>query len=166
MAILSRQSGGGLGAQHLPSWLTWLPEMFFALVFGAVWFPLIGWWALVVMAWAYIWMQTGHGNALAWGGKHYNPDHTNTLSPFVKKLADWFGFEYSSTNYARLFMAVKGFLITLPIGCLGVLLWPLGYEIGNRAGDTAISEAVAGAGIGINLVLFIEFAPKIIEFIF
>lgn len=34
MAVTDRQAGGGLGAQHLPRWLTWLPELFFAAGFG------------------------------------------------------------------------------------------------------------------------------------
>jgi hypothetical protein len=102
-------------------------------------------------------MQTGHANALPWGDGNHNPDRENTLSPVVKKLADKLGIEYYSKNYARLFMAVKGFLITLPFGGLGLILWPLGYEIGHKVGNHAVSEVVAGAGVGLNLALFASF---------
>ncbi|MCZ6898071.1 MAG: hypothetical protein O7D95_05110, partial [Betaproteobacteria bacterium] len=65
------------------------------------------------------------------------------------------GIEHFSKNYARLFMAVKGFLIGLPVGGFTMMiLWPLGYEIGNKAGKHWLSETLAGAGAGLSIILF------------
>ena len=100
-------------------------------------------------------MQTGHANALPWGKGGHNPDRENTLSPVVKEIADLFKIEHFSTNYARLFMSIKGFLITLPVGGTGFLFWPLGYEIGHRLKNHTVSEMAAGAGAGVSIVIFL-----------
>lgn len=181
MALLSRMAGGGLGAHHLDKYkLTWLPELLFAWFFGfaaaAEFDAEAKSLAFIVGAlWSYIWMQTGHGVVLPWGKalgfEHRN--RTQTLSPVVDFIADRLKIQktqadgYSRTrNYCRLFMAVKGFLIGLPAGGLPLaILWPLGYEIGNRYGEwarphiarkykaAAIAEFLAGAGAGVTVCL-------------
>ncbi len=164
MGIMSGYAGGSLPhADKLDKLhLTWLPELLFALPFGLVWWPVLSGWSLsfagLSIGWSYIWMQTGHANALPWGKGGHDPDRTNTLSPVVKWLSDRLCVEYYSTNYARLFMAVKGCLIGLPVGGLTLLIgWPLGYEIGSRAGNHAVAEVAAGcfAGCGVSLALFV-----------
>lgn len=170
MAVTSRQSGGGLGAERLPRWLTWLPEILFAAGFGLAAFQYGGWIAApVATAWSYIWMQTGHGAVLHWGTYPlYSLARKQTLSPIVDSLAARFGIEVGSTAYCRLFMAVKGFLIGLPVGGVPLaVLWPLGYEIGNQykarvrphAGlqrkGAALAELMAGAGAGLAICLVI-----------
>jgi len=182
MGVLARMSGGGFGAHRLPDWLTWLPEAIFALIIGysvslsvpLEFFTMIipadyvhldlvfkCFFIMLFSQWSFAWMQTGHANALPWGDGTHNPDRTNTLSPVIKKLSDWLGIEYYSVGYARLFMAVKGFLIGLPLGGIPLaILWPLGYEIGwffrgrVKFDPHAISEFCAGAGVGISIVIF------------
>lgn len=157
MALMSVWSGGSLWpSQYLKGFWTNVPEIFFALGFGYALYPIIGFYALIPIIWSYIWMQTGHANALPWGQGGHNPDRENTLSPIIKWISDKVGIEYYSTNYARLFMAVKGFLITLPVGgFLGAILWPLGYEIGNRLKNHAASESLSGAGAGVCIWVFL-----------
>lgn len=158
----------------LPSDMTWLPEFMLALLVGcgiapvavAVVGPL--WAAPIVVAgasWFYIWMQTGHANALPWGRPGFNPNRKNTLTPVVHKLCSWLNIELYSVNYARLFMSVKGFLMGLPLGGLPLaVLFPLGYELGHRydADRHDLKELAAGAGIGIALLLFRGLANEII----
>lgn len=115
----------------------------------------------------YLWMETGHGIVLTWGGllPYAQRFRTQTLSPVVDWLADKLGIQkvqedgYSRTlNYCRLFMAVKGFLIGLPFGGVFLALWwPASYEAGARLrgkvpfDSHALTELVAGAGTGIHI---------------
>ena len=156
MAITSAWAGGSLWpSQHLDKIkAVWLPEVLFAAAFAWAWFPIIGWWSIIPAAWSYIWMQTGHANALPWGDGGHNPDRENTLSPLVKLISGKLGIKIYSKNYARLFMAIKGFLITLPVGGLGIILWPLGYEIGHNI-KHVFSELLSGAGAGVCICMFI-----------
>lgn len=182
MALMAVWSGGSLWpSQYFKGFWTNVPEIFFALGFGLavyLWaeplnieikqsilkdggeilyllFPLEYIASALSAVWSYIWMQTGHANALPWGKGGHNPGETNTLSPVIKWIADRLNIVHFSTNYARLFMSVKGLLITLPVGgLLGAILWPLGYEIGSRLNNHAISEAASGAGAGICIWVF------------
>lgn len=154
MAICSGWSGGTLKGHKIFGRAKMVPELLFALGFMTVYYPLFGWWGLIAVFWAFGWMETGHANALPWGAGNHNPDRENTLSPVVKKLSDWLGIEYYSKDYARLFMAVKGLLISLPVGGSGVFFWPLGYEIGHRVKNHLVSEMASGAGIGLSIIIF------------
>lgn len=168
MAILARQSGGGLGAQYLPRSLTWLPEALFAVPLGyagAVGVmnmtgadfppPMAG---LIAGVWSYLWMQTGHGTVLQWGR---NPsaatsERTQTLTPVVNWMAARIGLTIGEVGYCRLFMAVKGFLIGLPVGgVLLAVLWPLAYEIGVRVKRHEVSELLSGAFAGLAIILIL-----------
>lgn len=151
-AITSGWSGGSLPGHKLFGRLDFMPEVLFSLAFVVPWYSVIGIYSLLIAPWCYIWMQTGHANALPWGSGGHNPDRENTLSPVVKTISDKLGIEYYSINYARLFMAVKGFLLTLPAFGFGIILWPLGYEIGHRAGHHVVSEVLSGAGAGLSIV--------------
>lgn len=164
MTITSRMSGGGLGAQYLPRWLTWLPELFFAAGFGYAAFQYGGWIAaLLATAWSYIWMQTGHGTVLHWGRDPAaaQGERKQFLTPLVNRIADRLGFTRGDRNYCRLFMTVKGFLIGLPAGGLPLaVLWPLGYELGYRlrgklpnGWSHAIAEFSCGMGAGVAILL-------------
>lgn len=157
MALLAAWSGGSLWpSQHLPKKLTWVPEALFSLGFVWALFPLIGYWSILAGGWSYIWMQTGHTNALPWGKGNHNPERSNTLQPIVDKIADKLGFERFDVNWCRTFFAVKGCLITLPVGGLGLILWPLGYELGNRIGKHVWCELLSGAGAGVSILIFIS----------
>jgi len=157
MAVMAAWSGGSLWpSQYLPKRITWLPEAFFALgVVYALW-PILGPWSLLAGAWSYAWQQSATGPALQWGR---DPVHAmarpRRLSPVINFISDRLGFERGDVNYCRTWMAVKGFLITLPVGgIVGAVLWPLGYEVGHRVGRHVVSELLSGAGAGVAIVLF------------
>lgn len=172
--------------------LTWLPEFFFSYVFGAavtLTYPDInigmGWqfgsalvpnaeyhfdiripsWAIGAAAqiWSYLWMQTGHGTVLHWGDDPSQAiGRTQTLTGVVNFIARLLNIEIGSKGYCRLFMAVKGFCIGLPVGGLPLaILWPAGYEIGHARKNHAMSEHLSGLGAAIAItawVLFVRWA--------
>jgi hypothetical protein len=175
MSLLSRASGGGFFAPYLekkgvgkgvmPINLSFLPELAFAGVIAFAVYPVYGLLiSLMCWAWSYLWMQTGHGTVLPWGEKSAAEikDRSQFLTPAVTFIAKILKIEkfkedgYSRTiNYCRLFMAVKGFLIGLPLGGIPLaIMWPLGYEIGARLKDHKFSELLAGAGAGISIIIF------------
>jgi len=131
-----------------------LPEILFALPFAYALYPLIGNYALIAIPWAYIWMQTGHANALPWGDGGHNPDRENTLSPAVKWICDKLGIEYYTIKFCWVFMMLKGFLISLPVGGIGFFGWALGYDLGHRLGKHVWCEALSGLFMGASIVLF------------
>lgn len=162
MAILARQSGGGLGAQYLPRSLTWLPEALFAVPLGYA--GAVGMMHMtgsdfppplafaVASVWSYLWMQTGHGTVLQWGSdpSAATGTRTQTLTPVINWMAKRLGLTVGEVGYCRLFMAVKGFLIGLPAGGLPLaFLWPLAYEIGVRVRRHEVSELLSGAFAGV-----------------
>ena len=81
----------------------------------------------------------------------------------VDWIADLLGIQkvqpdgYSKTlNYCRLFMAVKGFLIGIPVGGLPLAIsWPIGYDVGDRTGNDALREWFSCAGAGVSIVIFL-----------
>ncbi len=73
----------------------------------------------------------------------------------VNWISDRLGFKRGDVNFCRTWMAVKGFLICLPVGgIIGAVLWPLGYEIGNRIRKHVWCELLSGAGAGVAIVIF------------
>ncbi len=164
MAILSAWSGGSLWpSQHLPPKLTGLPEICFAATIAASYAFVNPWFILPVFAWCYGWQQSSPAPALHWGDlNHYNPDKKSTLKPFVDwintlRVFKWnIGPNYhpSDVRYCRLYISIKGGLITLPVGGLGLLGYPAAYELGNRAKNHTVSELMAGASAGLSIYLF------------
>lgn len=178
--LLAAWSGGSLWpSQHLPSWLTWLPEALLSLVVGYALYHINPFYApysininyerfdlsfavkephilfLLVSGWFYLWFQTGHANALSWG-VNANPKRKNTLTPLV----DFIYRKGFGRGYSAVFFSVKGFLMTLPFGGLGALYWPLAYDIGTyleqRKGwkngkAHTVSELLSGVFLGLNL---------------
>lgn len=153
MAVLSAWSGGSLWpSQYLPPKLTWLPEAAFAVCIGYALYPIIGLYVLIAIAWSYAWQQSSPAPALFWGDlNHYNPDKKSTLKPLVDFISPW---HPSTVAYCRLYIGIKGLLLTLPIGGLGIITHPIGYEIGNRMKNHTVSELLSGAGVGLNIWLF------------
>lgn len=173
MALLSAWGGGSLWPAHIlnkkgavddqgkdlggimPFSLTWLPEAFFALGFVYALFPLIGWYALIAFPISYAGMQAATAPGLHWGKGGYNPNRTSTIKPIV----DWinkhtFKVDPSTREYCWLYMGFKGFLITLPVGGAGAILWPLGYEAGERFGSNTYRELLSGGFVGLWLFAF------------
>jgi hypothetical protein len=159
MAFTSAWSGGSLWpSQYLPKWATWFPEALFALGFVYALYPVIGYWSVLAGIWSYIWMQSATAPGLHWGDGNYNPERTSTLKPLADWIAGLFKIHPSTKQYCWIYMGLKGFLIGLPVGgIVTAFLWPLGYEIGHRAGKHAVSEMLAGAGAGIAIVIFRSF---------
>ena len=171
MAVTSRMAGGGFGAHKLPKQVTWLPEVLFSMPFGAIWFyilgpTLVGAGAFVIAtAVSYIFMQSATWPALRWESHEPNLNRTATLLPISDWIADKFDVELGDEAYSWIYMGVKGFLITLPVGgVVGAILWPLGYELGSHAKGRvekygldphAFSELFAGAGAAISILILL-----------
>lgn len=156
MAITSGYAGGSLPGSKVFDRInaTWLPEALFALGMMGATFPAFGPWCVLAGLWCYGWQQSATSLGLHWGKGGYNPSRTSTLKPFVDWIAGKLGYDPSTVQYCRLFMGVRGFLITLPVGGLGAIFYPLGYEIGNRVNNHAVSECLSGAGAGISIMAF------------
>ena len=144
-------------AQHLKGVWTNLPEILFALGFGYALFPIVGFYALIASVWSYIWMQSGTWIMLPWDKKGVrDPNRSATLRPLSEWITKKLGHDFDSVTHARVYAAIKGLLITLPVGGTGILLWPLAYEIGNRLKRHWISEVLSGAGAGLSIWAFKE----------
>lgn len=177
MALMSRLSGNGFGKKWSVSWL---PELLFSIPFGIA----LGWALLqfghsycisgiasiLGTATSYAGMQSGTWLFLQWdeydGG---GVGRKSTIKPVVDKIALWFGFKFGSEGYSWVAASVKGFIIGLPVGGLiNAILWPLGYEIGSHAKGRvkidphAVSEAVAGIGAGISILIFIKLVALLV----
>ena len=197
MAVASAYAGGSLPGSgwlnkkgekdgKMPFDMTWLPELLFAIPFGvlfgmilnlfdaATWLIVVA--GVVVTAWAYIWMQTGHGVVLGFGKPRAptaDPNRRQTLSPVVDWLADRLKITKTQGDavnsptvaYCWLFMGVKGFLIGLFAGGVPLaVMWPASYQAGawlrGRVSFNAhlVSELLAGAGAGVAIAIAWEFA--------
>lgn len=175
MGVTSRQSGGGLGAQYLPKWLSWLPEVLFAIPFGAalgyvlnayVSFPVAIGFGILGAIVSYLGMQAATWTFLRWT-KNPNPNLTRggTLKPISDFIAKVFGYKLGDEGYSWIAAGVKGFIIGFPVGAVPLtVLWPLGYEIGSHARGRvekygldphAFAEFFAGVGAGIAILIFL-----------
>jgi len=129
--LLDRKDKGGI----MPVSLTWLPEalLSISLAYVAVtaW-SVPAWAGLLFGGWFYGWIQAGHKDMLDWDYDD-GENRDNTLSPIGLFIAGKFGIDRNSEAYAWLFAALKGFIITLPIGGLGIVTLPLAHEIGSHA---------------------------------
>jgi len=161
----------------MPFNLSMLPEILFGAAFGAAFYIVTGW-ALAALAcaiWSYLWMETGHGPVLQWGRNPAAAQGTRRqrLTPLVNAMCKGIsipvtkkksiqihglGYEIGGVEYCRLFMAVKGFLIALPVGgILNAFLWPACYEIGNgRLKEQEISELFSGFAAFVSIMAFIS----------
>jgi hypothetical protein len=153
MAVTSGWAGGSLYGHKMFKY-TWMPEVLFSLPFVIALYPLIGIPALLAWPWSYIFMQSGTWIILPWGTEPLPEDRQATLKP----IADWFAekrnVEFGSVNYARIYAAIKGFLITLPVGGTGAIFWTLGHEIGAKFNNHLLRELLSGAGAGVSILLF------------
>ena len=150
MAGLYRASGYGL----YPKWL-W--DLLFALIIGSAFFVSSNNFVMSVLAviWSFLWKRTGHADALSDNVEHPNRD--NSLTPYVLKIASWFKWERNSPQYDHLFWAVKGFLMTLPIGGTGAIALPLGFYVGRKSKwrPDICGELLQGFLIGVGVLIFL-----------
>ena len=82
-----------------------------------------------------------------------NTERDSTLKPVIDWVAARFGYKLGDEGYAWVAAGIKGLLITLPVGGMGVVLWPLAYELGSHF-DHWVSELTSGFGAGLNAYLF------------
>lgn len=182
MMVLSAISGGSLPGSHVfqkeimlfKKWkinFTWVPEAIFCMVIASAaemaWGKYLPEYssviALVSFVVSYLGMQTATGPALQWGDDPADGmGRPRTLSPVVNWISDRLGFERGDINYCRTWMAVKGFLIGLPLGgILLAILWPLAYEIGYRVKTyvtfdyNLIRELLSGLAAAIAITIII-----------
>ena len=158
MAIMASYCGGSFPLKV--KWpVSWMPELLFGLgVFAALYDVNILYAVLssIVAAFA---MRAATANGLHWGDGEYKKERDTWFSPFVNWLADQGHIDYSSAAYCRLYMGVKGFIMTLPIGGLGAILFPLGYDLGHmlkgKVKDSNLyRELFSGTGVALSIILF------------
>lgn len=100
-------------------------------------------WFIASFALSFASIETGHSAILPHQGVDRVPKgRPNTLTPFIEGLAKKLEVTYETPNglsykesYVWLFWAVKGFLMTLPLGGVGAVGLPLGYELGSHFKD-------------------------------
>ncbi len=144
--------------------------------------PTMGWGELVsytiAFAWAYVFIELGHGNAFHDGMSRYAfPDRWQSLDYIVWPIC--LGVQWvcrlfykqadigrRSTWYCRIFMGIKGLLIALPMaphGLVMFVLWPLAYaicfqnqrEVPPAKMSTVVAEWMGGIFLGIPIAWII-----------
>ncbi len=155
MAVLNGWAGGSLWpSYHIPKGATWLPEFFFAAAIAYGCTALFGWMGIIGLV-SYFPLQSGTWIILPWRTTGVRSTTRGaTLKPISDWIADKLYIEFDTVQYAAIYAAVKGFLITLPIGGLGALYMPLAYELGQRLSErhkTLIAEVLFGAFTGLNI---------------
>ena len=157
MALLTALAGGSIKV-GIPEWLKFLPSLLFAVCVNIQAMQHIGYYSIATIAWTYLWFQTGHANALSWG-KNADPNRKNFLTPVVEYIyRGGFGRKYSA-----IFFAVKGFLLSLPLFGVGIISWPLSYDIGawlenfgfHNKYAHAVSELISGLFLGIVVYILV-----------
>lgn len=166
MAFTHRLAGNGWGNKF---GAPWLPEVLFVMPIAAMSFrvaldflPLIPAliWYIAAGAISYAALQSGTWTFLRWES-HDNPntERGGTLKGLYDTVAGWFGFKLGDEGYAWIVAAIKGFLITLPIGGVGALAYPLGHEIGTHfkghiKDEHMARELISGALMGLTVCIF------------
>lgn len=154
--LLNSRAKGGLFKHSL----TFLPELFLALIVAAVSTlcvaPLVlsgglglsgvglgvaySLWAPVSLACSYLSIQTGHAAILPHQDIDTRPKgRDNRLTPLVIWICKKLSIKYETPDgesyteaYVWVFWAAKGFFMTLPLGGAGLVGLPVGYEIGSH----------------------------------
>lgn len=143
---------------------TWIPEAIHSILIGIVAAQIAAHFEyhlliclavfLVSGGISYAGKQSATRPALGWGRPHNGTHVKRKLTPVVNFIAcRLLGFEIGDINYCRTWMAVKGFIITLPVGGLGFITWPSGYELGHRIGDLNYREFFASGITGIYVMI-------------
>ena len=176
MAILASLAGGSFPGSKVfdreitlfHRWtinFTWIPEAIFCAIIASAAEMAWGSWVVIpAFIISYIGMQAATGPALPWGDDpERSMSRPRTLSPIVNWISDRLGFTRGDVNYCRTWMAVKGFLIGLPLGGIPLaILWPLAYEAGYRVAPYTkgfdshiIKEMLSGVAAAIAITIII-----------
>ena len=159
--------------QDKVSWYSEVPEGLIALIVGTVgvWgvgevcqvspITAISVW-IIYIGLVYAGKQSGTWAYLNWEGyQEPNTDRDGTLKPINDFIAGLFSFKLGDEGYSWVWAATKGLIITLPIGGIGAILFPLGHELGSHAkgrlpGDPNMwKEFASGLGLGLACVIFL-----------
>lgn len=163
MAYLGRTAGGGQKADEVWSGL---PELLFGSVIGlAVWYVTGVWWlALIGGLFSYGAMEKGHGNFFAMQGVKPGADDPEDLERwgFRTVFTRYFKGDIHTPAYSWWMMAVKGFLIGLPLFPMGLILvglWPAAYSFGYAVLKRAeASEWYSSGSAGLAVTLYVAAA--------
>lgn len=178
MPFITRAAGGGVGADQLRAWVLEnygagaasfvgrLPEILFALPFGYVaalhWAtspPMFAGIFVIAAVWAFVFMETGHGNGYHDGvAEHAFPDRHQSLDYIVRPITNALGFAPRSKWYCRIFMGIKWGLIGLPafpFGLALMVLGPFAYYVSFRVlrRESAPAEWISGLAAGMVLAI-------------
>jgi len=140
----------------MPINLSNLPELLMGLIVILALVPVFGWYSILAGCWFYAWFQSGTWLMLPWWKEGVrDPERGGKIRPVSEWVAKKFGYEFDSEGHAWIFAAIRGFLITMPFGCLGLITSPLSREVGSHFQNHAIAECLEGFTFGLCLVLFL-----------
>lgn len=145
-----------------------LPEAISATIISVICcygLQMIPWYYLAPVAWgvSFAGIEAATWAMLRWDDNEQdrgNPKES-TIRPVVDKIAKKLEFTLGDEGYSWTWAAVKGFIMTLPVGGTGLIFFTLGNEVGSHAkgrlpGDPNMWKEIAGGiGIGISCVLFL-----------
>jgi hypothetical protein len=159
--------------QDLVSWGSEVPEAVLSLTIGLLgtfgYCLLLGinpLWSLLMFplptAIVYAGQQSATWAYLRWSS-HANPDkdRESTLKGLNDFMAGLLGYKLGDEGYSWVWAATKGFIITLPIGGIGAITFPLGHELGSHAkgrlpGDPNMwKEQASGWGLGLACIIYL-----------
>lgn len=184
-SILSRMSGGGLGAKYLdvkgykdgkmPINMTWLPEALFSLPIAilSTWgmaalissFILLAVWFLFAWFVSYICVQTSHGENLEAkfgdnpeGVQNELDGRDDRLAVIIRKICNILKLEVGGKVYCTLFWMLKGFLIALPLGIGYAMFHAIFWVLGYYIGYRLKNHSVSelSTGAGTGVVLWMK----------
>lgn len=160
MVFFSRQAGGGLWADKVP---TWLPEVLFSVPFAFVaWEHWHTWYApLLTYISTYFAHNTGHGTALAMGEDTAvaQGGRKQFLSHIVDPICNDFKWPLGSLPYCLLFFAIKGLWIGISLGWYAIslaILWPLSYYTGYKILRNKYGEIELLSGLSAGVILWLN----------
>lgn len=157
--------GRGYGAK----WhVSWLPQLLFAIpigmsfaytlsdhvVFYVLMLSLFG-----SIAWSFFWTRTGHADTLVLGEQLPDkPLFDNTLTKPTMFISKRFKFGRDSLGFDLIFLTLKGFLVTLPVGGTGLFLFPLVHYIGEHSPwkKDIVRDVLAGVSAALSVILFLK----------
>lgn len=150
--------------QDKAKWLSSVPEIILALSIATA--AVLGWnnvfdltWVLKAAVFAasaavsYAGIQSATWAYLKWEG-YGKPDNPrkSTLRPLNDAIGKVLGYKLGDEGYSWIWAATKGFLITLPLAGIGMVLLPLGKELASHVwkrvpGDRWFHAEFTGDGV-------------------
>lgn len=107
-------------------------------------------------------IQAANWLFLKWKDSNPNNERTAKIKPVVDRIAALFGWKLGDEGYSWVAAAIKGTIITLPMGGLGGILFAMGYEIGSHSyrinkwiNPHIIAEGMSFVGIAVYALMFL-----------